>query len=136
MRVIFRVFRPIPALPQRESAMRTLFHRSPLDQRIHPPAQGGDVNVNPIIPPVNGGRIVTERRLLLRRKRRGKQLHILRFKNLLVMQNERLVKLDQFLDADEVALRRASGGFFICRAEAARLMPCTTAFCAGTENFS
>ena len=37
---------------------------------------------------------------------------------------------------DRSAESRASGGFFICSAEAARLMPWTTAFCAGTENFS
>ena len=83
--------------------MRTLFHRAPFDERIDPPAQRRDMDVNPIIPPVNGGRIVTKRRALFRRKRRGKQLHILSFEDLLVVQDERLVELDQFFDANEVA---------------------------------
>ena len=133
---IFRAFRLIAGMLQRKSAVRTHFHRAPFDERVDPPAQGWNMDVNPIIPPVNGGRIVTKRLALFRRKRCGKQLHILSFKDLLVMQDKRLVELDQLFDSSKVAFWRASGGFFICRAEAARLIPLTTAFCAGTENFS
>ena len=103
---VFAAFRSIAGVLQGKSAVRTLFHRAPLDQRIDPPAQRRDMDVNPIIPPVNCGGIVSKRRALVRRKRRGKQLHILGFEDLLVMQDEGLVELDQLFDAGKVALLR------------------------------
>ena len=41
---------------------RARFQRTPFDQRIGPLAQGGNMNVDPVIPPVNRARVVSESR--------------------------------------------------------------------------
>ena len=76
-----------------------------LDQRVTPLAQRRNVDVDPVIPPVDGARLVSERFRSSSGKRRGEQLHVLRFEDLLVVQDERLVELDQLFDAAQITLR-------------------------------
>src|SRR5579871_1442794 len=57
---------------QGEGTIRPHFHRAALNQWVNPPPQCWDVNVDPVIPPINGGRIVPKCIALLRRKRGGK----------------------------------------------------------------
>src|SRR6266849_5841109 len=84
---------------QRDIAARAHFRRASLDQRVTPPAQSGNMDVNPIFPPVNRGRIIAGGLALLFREGCGQQLDIVRLEHLLVLENERLVKLDQLVDA-------------------------------------
>src|SRR5712692_4753715 len=94
---------------QRDIAARAHFRRAALDQRVTPPAQRWNMDVNPIFPPVNRGRIITEGLALLLRERRGQQLDIFRLKHLLVLENERLVKLAQSFEALQVAFLAGQG---------------------------
>src|ERR1700739_1457320 len=87
-----------------KGAARALFRRAPFDERIDPAPQSRNVNVNPIIPPVNGGRIVAKGSALLRGKRGGKQLDVLGLEDLFVVQDEGLVQLAQLFNACQVSL--------------------------------
>ncbi len=82
----------------------TRFQRTPFNQRIRPPPQCRNVNVNPILPPVEPRRVIAENLLLLRSQRLRKLLHIVRDKVMLVLQNKRLKQFHQFLHALQVAL--------------------------------
>ena len=107
MRQLFAVLRSVSRVLRRKNAPRPRFRRAPFDQRVHPPAQRGNMDVNPIIPPVNRGRIITEGRALVLGNRRRKQLHVFGFKHLLIVQDKRLVEFDEFFDADQVAFLAA-----------------------------
>src|SRR5262249_18447638 len=71
-------------------ARRTRLQRPTLDQRISPAAQGRDVNVDPILPPVERARIVTKLSAFFGYERVVKFFNVLRHKIVLVKQNERL----------------------------------------------
>src|SRR5258707_13412876 len=71
------------------------FKRFPFDQRITPLAQRGDVNVDPVVPPINGFRVVPKSGLLFGWQRGREYLYIGRIEHMLVVQDERLVQLDE-----------------------------------------
>src|SRR5712691_5508340 len=114
-RVRFGLSRAVTAAPssrhglQRDIAAWAHFWRAPLDQRVTPPAQSRNMDVNPIFPPVNRGRIIAEGLALLFGERRGQQLDIFRLEHLLVLENKRLVKLDQFFETLQVAFLAGQG---------------------------
>src|SRR5277367_394439 len=67
------------------------FQRTPFHQRVAPAAQRWNMDINPIVPPVNRFRREAEDRLFVRRQCSGEQSGIFRFKNVFVVQNEWLV---------------------------------------------
>ena len=75
-------------------ARRARFQRTALHQRIAPAPQRRNVNVDPVIPPVDRFRIELEQRALFGRQRGRKQSRVLALKDVLVVQNKRLVQLD------------------------------------------
>ena len=62
------------------------------------------MHVNPVIPPVHGFRREIEKLPLPRRQRGGKQPRVFAFENVLVVQNEGLIKLDEFLRSNQIPL--------------------------------
>jgi len=76
------------------------FEGAALHERIAPPAQRRNVNVDPVVPPVDrfGGKI--KNFFLFGRKHCGEQPCVFAFEDVLVVQNERLVELDQFFGAN------------------------------------
>ena len=80
-----------------------------LDQRIAPLPQRWNVDVNPIIPPIYGASIVTEIGALARGKRCAQLLDVNGFKNMIVVQNERLEKRNQLDYSFEIAFLPGEG---------------------------
>ena len=62
------------------------------------------MDVDPVVPPVNRFRIVAEGGPLFRRQRGREQLHVERLEHVLIVQDEGLIKLDEFSHAVEIAL--------------------------------
>ncbi len=62
------------------------------------------MDVDPVIPPVHIFRPKVKERPLLGHQCRRKQARVLTFEDMLIVKYERLVKFDEFFDADEVAL--------------------------------
>ena len=62
------------------------------------------MHVDPIVPPVDELRGEIEERALVSGKHGGKQTRVLGFEDVFVVKNKRLVELDQFFGADQVAL--------------------------------
>src|SRR5207245_1747855 len=81
------------------------FQRAALHQRIAPAAQRRNVHVDPVVPPVDrfGGK--TEKCALFGRQSGREQPRIFRFEDVFVVEDEWLVKLDELLHTDELALR-------------------------------
>src|SRR3981189_1917955 len=84
-------------------ARRARSQRSASHQRIAPAAQGGNVDIDPVVPPINGLRIESENFALFWSERRGKQARVFTFENVLVVQNERFVKFDELFRSIQVA---------------------------------
>src|SRR5216683_1035542 len=84
------------AVLSQQVAGRTRLQRTPFDQGISPPAQGRNVNIDPVIPPVECPGVVAEEFLFFRNQRVGKLFHILRNKIVLIVQDERLEQLNEF----------------------------------------
>ena len=80
------------------------FNGLAFDQRIHPPAQRRNVNVDPVVPPIDGVGFIAELRSLIRRQCGRKNFHVVGFEDLLVLQDERLVEINQLFDAHQVPL--------------------------------
>src|SRR3984957_1325692 len=95
-----------------KSARRTRFEWPAFNQRISPTTQGRNVNVDPILPPIKGTRVVGEFGLLFRHERVSKFLDIVRGEGVLVEENEWLEKLDQFFHALQIALGFHERSFF------------------------
>ena len=81
------------------------FEWAAFHQRVAPAAQRWDVNINPVVPPVDGFRGEFEERTLVWREHGGKQPRVFAFEDVFVVQNKRLVEFDQFFGADQVAFR-------------------------------
>src|SRR5215469_9300246 len=87
-----------------EGARLARFKRPPFHQRVAPAPQSRDVHVNPVIPPVHLFRREIEKRALPRRQRGRKQPRVFALEDMFIVKDERLVKLDQFFRANQVAL--------------------------------
>src|SRR5215471_11933781 len=77
---------------------RPAFH-----QRVAPTPQCRYVDVNPVVPPVNGFRRKIEEFLLSRRQSGGEEAGVLTLKDVLIMKDERLIELDELLRAHKIA---------------------------------
>ena len=66
------------------------FERSALDQRIRPLAQSGNMNVDPVLPPVNRASAIAESGLFFRHQRVRQLFDIVRGEVMLVQQDEGL----------------------------------------------
>ena len=88
-----------------ELARRARLQRPPFHEWIAPTAQRRNVDVDPVVPPVDGFRIKREERVLLWRKRGRKQARIFALENMLVVQDEWFVQLDEFFNTNQVAFR-------------------------------
>src|SRR5580704_17142119 len=66
------------------------FQRASFDERIAPLPQSRNVHVDPIVPPIQSARIITEIGLLGGRQRSAKTIHIYGLEVMIVVQNERL----------------------------------------------
>src|SRR5580704_15883122 len=94
---------------ERHAALRASFRMTTLDQRIAPLPQRWNVDVDPIIPPIYGSSVVTEVGALASRKRCAQLLDVNGFKNVIVVQNERLEErnqLDYFFEIAFLASER------------------------------
>ena len=69
------------------------------------------MDIDPVLPPVNAARVVTEGRTLFRHQRISQLLHILRHEVVLIQKNERLEQFDQFFDFFQIALRPRERSF-------------------------
>jgi hypothetical protein len=69
---IYRTFRSAAVVIKGKGAVWPNFHRASLDERVNPTSQSRDVDINPIIPPVNGRRIITKSIPFISRKGGGK----------------------------------------------------------------
>src|SRR5262249_6394442 len=69
------------------------FQWSPLDQRIRPPPQRGNVNIDPILPPIKARSIVAKRFPLFRNQCLSQFFHIVRYEIVLVLKNKGLKQL-------------------------------------------
>src|SRR5262249_50281274 len=83
---------------------RLVFDRAAFDDRIRPFAQGRDMDVDPVIPPVDIVRVVAEGGALFFGQRGCMRLDVSRLADVFVVEYERLVKLDDLCDAVQVAL--------------------------------
>src|SRR5215471_15977094 len=86
-----------------EDARLAGLERLAFHQRVAPAAQGRYVDVNPVIPPVNGFRRKIEKFFLSRRQSGGEEAGVLTLKDVLIMKDERLIELDELLRAHKIA---------------------------------
>src|SRR5207248_2490812 len=91
--------------PPTDIAWRPRFEWTPFHQRIAPTAERWDVNIDPIIPPVDGFRLERKVAALVRGQRGGKQARIFTLKNMFVVKDERFIKFNKFFGAGEIAFR-------------------------------
>ena len=83
-------------------AGRTRFKRAAFHQGIAPAAQCRDVDIDPVIPPIDGFRFERKGAAFVFRKRGGKQTSVFAFEYMFVVQNERLVQFYQFFGAIQI----------------------------------
>jgi hypothetical protein len=69
------------------------------------------VNVNPVVPPIDGFGVEFKRGALFGGERSGQQPGIFAFEHMLIVQNERLVELDEFFGASKFAFLLGERGF-------------------------
>ena len=94
------------------------------------------MDIDPVIPPIDGFRFERKAAAFLFRKRCGKQTGVFAFEHVFVVQNERLVKFNQFIGAIQIAFGFGERRFFEAKFFRERLMPLTTAFCMGMDKRS
>src|SRR6202521_3252235 len=90
---------------QFKATRRAGFQRPSLDQRIRPPPECGNMNVDPIFPPIERAGVIAEFCLLLRNQGIRQLLDVLRGEVMFVQQYEWLEELNEFFQSFQVALR-------------------------------
>src|SRR5579885_3431842 len=80
-------------------ARRAGLQRTPLHQRITPPAQGRNVDIDPIVPPIDGLRIESKKLPRLEDECDGEKSRVFTFEDMCVVEDKMLVKLEQLLRA-------------------------------------
>ena len=86
---------------ERNIAARARFRRTALDERITPLSQRRNVNVDPVVPPIDAAGIEAEIVAFIRRKRGTQLFHVHRLKYMIVVQNkwfEKRHELDHFFE--------------------------------------
>src|SRR4029077_6946257 len=81
---------------QRHTARRTGFQRTTLDERITPLSQGRNVDVDPVVPPIEAAGIEAEIGAFGWREGGAELFDVKRFENVFVVQDERLEERDEF----------------------------------------
>ena len=120
---------------KRHVAPRAGFRRTPFDQRIAPLAQRRNVDIDPVVPPIERAGIVAE---MARSSGGSAALSVPRWRPeyVVVVENERLKERDELDHFFQFALlprqRRRTKGI----GSTLRLIACTIIFCAGAESFS
>src|SRR5215469_6777529 len=87
-----------------KASRRTRFQWSALDQRIRPSAQSGNMDVDPVLPPVDRAREVTKSSTLFWYQCIGKFFDVIGDEVMLVLQDKRLEQSDELLYPLQVAL--------------------------------
>src|SRR6266496_651759 len=93
-------------------ARRAGFQRPSFDQRIGPLAQSGNVNVNPVVPPVERRGVIGKGFTFMRNQSRRKFLHIFCDEVMFVEQDKRLKEFNQFFELFQIAVRLRERHFF------------------------
>src|SRR3954451_2036007 len=88
-----------------KGARRASLQMTSFYQRISPTAQSRNMDVDPIFPPIERGRIVTKLIPLLGHQRIGKLLHVFCDEIVFIQQNEGFEELDEFFDSLQAAFR-------------------------------
>src|SRR5437762_7751893 len=94
-----------------QMARGTGFKWPALDQRISPFAQSWNVNVNPVIPPVERGGGIPKGFTLLQNQSRRKFFHIFCDEVMLVEQDKWLKELNQLFELFQIAVRLSERHF-------------------------
>src|SRR6202050_61160 len=97
---------------ERHVTSRSSFHGTSFNQRIAPLAQRRNVDVDPVVPPVQGAGVVAEGFALLGRQVGAEALDIGGFKDVVVLEDERLEErdeLDHFIQVAFLAGQRSTG---------------------------
>src|SRR3984893_11732200 len=88
-----------------EAARRARFQRPSLDQRIRPPPECGNMNVDPIFPPIEQAGVIAKFCLLLRNQGMRQLLDVFGGEVMFVQEYEWLEELNEFFQSFQVALR-------------------------------
>ena len=80
---------------ERHAAPRASFRRAAFDQRIAPLAQRRNVDVDPIVPPIERARVVAEIGAFVGGQSRAQPLHVRGLEDVVVVKNEWLEKRDR-----------------------------------------
>src|SRR6185437_17056386 len=103
------------AADEADIAPRAVFRLTPFDQRIAPLAQRRNVDIDPVVPPVDGARIVAEGGAFIRRQSCAQAFDVDGLEYVVVVENERLEKSDQLDHLLQFALlpgeRRTNEGY-------------------------